>query len=85
VSDKLREKIRSLEVDADKTVETFFGGLQNIGTRVRGHAGVVDEDIEPAEPFSDLRHNLFAIACFRHIPAAIVDAYAAFLKRREHL
>ena len=47
--DALGQKIRPAKIGRDQLVEALFAGLEDIGANARRDAGVVDQNIQPAE------------------------------------
>ena len=45
----LRQEIRALQVGPQHVLEALFGGFQDVGTDLRGHAGVVHQHVQAAE------------------------------------
>jgi len=58
----LCEEIRPFEVDRDQAIETFFGGVEQIGPHIGRYAGVVHQNVEAAE---------FTLNIFEHFGASV--------------
>src|ERR1019366_2650684 len=48
----LGEEVGALQVGRDQLVEALFGGLQQVASLARGHAGVVDQQVEFLKPLA---------------------------------
>src|SRR5690349_9238006 len=49
VGGELGQEVRTFDVDCDQPVEAGFGSVEYISANIRGDAGVVYEEIQPAK------------------------------------
>src|SRR5690606_1731103 len=67
IGDGLCEEIRPLEVDAEHPVEALLGGVEEVTALARADAGVVDEQVEPAELAAHGLDEALAVGGLAHV------------------